>query len=573
MMMNINNNNNVYLLLLLFLITILLMIQTTKIIEHQSGVGVVLVGVFVDALIITGSNNDNPNNSFRRRSSSHHRLLLRPDYYDSTTRTRTTTSLLNNAVTSNIASVITTSTTTTTNNDNDDDVVGSRTKSTPTTAPTNTQYTTSSSNDTAAAVTTIVVLPESIWRTAAFHQRTQIQKKLQAGLVNNDHPLMAAIVSQRKRQQQEKSRQRKQQQQKQQQQQQQQKLDDHKDENDEIKKENKDENDHDQEDESMTVLDPKHPVYNFLVEYYGLKGLKGPKRLARWSPSISLLLFNVRTLEYLEYIDDDNEDSIDEDNTDTTNDDDTTTNIKTITSLEELNDASSSGSFSNNDNDFDIDCIGRENDGIFLEGATPDDFALILHLKGAEWIDGNNCEDIFGPNTSNDNKSGVLYRPFRCYNDVVVVVDDDNDDETDNIHDVIAGTLETVISSSSSSNNNHNHNTNTNHNKIASYIWYKSILETTIQSEPILHCYGLHEWAMQYHPVGAEKPPSVRCFYCVLLCFVLFTYTFTVHLLYFRSVSILFAFCFVSSSVFILRTSSHLRTHFHLYYLFVVLFI
>jgi hypothetical protein len=34
-----------------------------------------------------------------------------------------------------------------------------------------------------------------------------------------------------------------------------------------------------------TGLDPRHPVYNFLIEYYGLKGVKGVKRLARWSPS------------------------------------------------------------------------------------------------------------------------------------------------------------------------------------------------------------------------------------------------------------------------------------------------
>jgi hypothetical protein len=33
-----------------------------------------------------------------------------------------------------------------------------------------------------------------------------------------------------------------------------------------------------------TGLDPRHPVYNFLIEYYGLKGVKGVKRLARWSP-------------------------------------------------------------------------------------------------------------------------------------------------------------------------------------------------------------------------------------------------------------------------------------------------
>jgi hypothetical protein len=33
-----------------------------------------------------------------------------------------------------------------------------------------------------------------------------------------------------------------------------------------------------------TALDPQNPVFNFLIEYYGIKGTKGSKRLARWSP-------------------------------------------------------------------------------------------------------------------------------------------------------------------------------------------------------------------------------------------------------------------------------------------------
>ena len=42
------------------------------------------------------------------------------------------------------------------------------------------------------------------------------------------------------------------------------------------------------------------------------------------------------------------------------------------------------------------------------------------------------------------------------------------------------------------------------------FLWYQSILEQTLKAEPILHCYGLHEWAMQYHPEGAPPPPSAK---------------------------------------------------------------
>jgi len=45
---------------------------------------------------------------------------------------------------------------------------------------------------------------------------------------------------------------------------------------------------------------------------------------------------------------------------------------------------------------------------------------------------------------------------------------------------------------------------------IAPFQWYRGILRTTLDSEPILHCHGLHEWAMQYHPEGAPPPPSAR---------------------------------------------------------------
>ena len=42
--------------------------------------------------------------------------------------------------------------------------------------------------------------------------------------------------------------------------------------------------------DNWTALDPVNPVYNFLIEYYGLKGAKGVRRLARWSPEPSLLV-------------------------------------------------------------------------------------------------------------------------------------------------------------------------------------------------------------------------------------------------------------------------------------------
>lgn len=41
--------------------------------------------------------------------------------------------------------------------------------------------------------------------------------------------------------------------------------------------------------DDWTALDPVNPIYNFLIEYYGLKGAKGPRRLARWAPDPKLL--------------------------------------------------------------------------------------------------------------------------------------------------------------------------------------------------------------------------------------------------------------------------------------------
>jgi hypothetical protein len=165
-------------------------------------------------------------------------------------------------------------------------------------------------------------------------------------------------------------------------------------------------------------LNLKHPVYNFLIEYYGLKGTKGPRRLARWSPSPSLLLQD--TLE--------------------------------INSLEQLQELS--GVY----NLWETSCSTADDRAVLLEGATEDDFGTTLHLKGA---------------TSLDNE-GITYSPSQFFGR--------NDPSR----------KEQTVKSSSA------------------FIWNKAVLEQTLKSEPVLHCYGLHEWAMQYQPEGALPPPSAK---------------------------------------------------------------
>ena len=42
--------------------------------------------------------------------------------------------------------------------------------------------------------------------------------------------------------------------------------------------------------DSFRALDQQHAVYNFLHDYYHVKGAKGTRRLARWSAGPSALL-------------------------------------------------------------------------------------------------------------------------------------------------------------------------------------------------------------------------------------------------------------------------------------------
>jgi hypothetical protein len=137
-----------------------------------------------------------------------------------------------------------------------------------------------------------------------------------------------------------------------------------------------------------TALDPNNPVFNFLIEYYGVKGTKGVKRLARWSPGLH---------------------------------------------------------------------------SQFLEGAREADFSSTLHLRGAIMEE---VED-----------DGVLYCPRQFY-------------QNRSTPDYSVNSPTKLVST------------------IAAYLWYRAVLQQTLAAEPVLYCHGLHEWAMQYHPVGAPRPPS-----------------------------------------------------------------
>jgi hypothetical protein len=150
-----------------------------------------------------------------------------------------------------------------------------------------------------------------------------------------------------------------------------------------------------QKGDGWTALDPKHPIFNFLIEYYGLRGSKGPRRLARWFPDPALML---------------------------------------------LSDANSAAT--------------PVADGILLEGATEDDWGSgHLHLRGAQL---------------HPRGIGIVYSPSLYFGE--------------------SSSMDTVTP----------------------YLWYQSILQQTLRADPVLHCYGLHEWAMQYYPEGAAPPPSAK---------------------------------------------------------------
>ena len=183
---------------------------------------------------------------------------------------------------------------------------------------------------------------------------------------------------------------------------------------------------------AWTALDPKNPVYNFLIEYYGLKGMKGPRRLARWSPEASLARVLGRARNTTEKVTGTDEPML-------------VTEGPAIESARRV----AGGD-------------GRAG-GVLLLGATEDDIGDgTLHLRGANLV---KCDNGGG--------GGILYSPALFYG---LFDSPERGDEK---------------------------------SKAASpYLWYRSVLASTYASEPVLHCHGLHEWAMQYYPPGAPPPPS-----------------------------------------------------------------
>ena len=209
-------------------------------------------------------------------------------------------------------------------------------------------------------------LSESSWRKSCREHQNRVLELLAPGLTPLDHPLNTGL--QRQKRQEERRAKRRQ------------------------------ETIASEDAAVITALDPKHPVYNFLIEYYGLKGTKGVRRLAKWPHG--------------------------------------------------------------------------SQKGILLEGATEQDFFTNLHTKGARL-----CDDY-------DQTRGVEYSLWKH----------------------VYGTEATKFSKHELQ--------QTNGGPLASFLWYRSLLERTLDATPVLHCYGLHEWAMQYQPAipntESSLPPSAK---------------------------------------------------------------
>ncbi|KAL7535853.1 hypothetical protein ACHAWF_005292 [Thalassiosira exigua] len=251
----------------------------------------------------------------------------------------------------------------------------------------------------------LVTIAERTWRSAASRHVDRIRTLLEPGLTDPDHPINSGRRDRRRRRRRKDA-------------------------------------------DGWTALDPANPVYNFLIEYYGLKGAKGPRRLARWAPDPGLLL------------DDGGGDGRGG----------TTDFFSTSSPRGEIYDAAMLAS----------DGLG----GVFLEGATRDDLGGTLHLRGGVPVPASVGEgDNGGDNSGRDGPPlhGVLYHP---------------------------GTLHGL--NSLNGRRSLDDDGLEREKALAPYRWYASVLKATLASEPILHCHGLHEWAMQYHPPGADPPPSAK---------------------------------------------------------------
>lgn len=184
------------------------------------------------------------------------------------------------------------------------------------------------------------------------------------------------------------------------------------------------------------ALDPIHPVYNFLIEYYGLKRRKGTRRLGRWSPDPGLLL---------------------------------------------VKSSSSSSSSSSRDMDIlhtndsmraNVMIASRGLGGIILEHATMDDVGDgTLHLRGSVPVfvkydrNGMGEGDVYG----------LLYHPGVFYGRRGTTNESRDDDDDGEVGKDGNGSddgerRESLLRT------------------IAPFQWYASILRTTLDSVPVLHC-------------------------------------------------------------------------------------
>lgn len=237
-------------------------------------------------------------------------------------------------------------------------------------------------------------IPERVWRRAAQHHAAQIRDILRPGLTPPNHPLNTGL--QRQRSQQERKR---------------------------LRGKNlcgerqinrnrgpKGGTGNVDDEWDITALDPKNPVFNFLIEYYGLKGTKGVRRLMKWPPGIIT--------------------------------DDTQSTDRRI---------------------------------LLLHGATEQDFLTSLLTKGSFLWD---SETALSENSQEcyNAEEGIVYSPFQY----------------------VYG----------------NRQQHEGGGALAAFRWYQSLLEQTLDAAPVMHCYGLHEWAMQYQPVDDRSsttlPPSSK---------------------------------------------------------------
>lgn len=180
--------------------------------------------------------------------------------------------------------------------------------------------------------------------------------------------------------------------------------------------------------DSITALDPKHPVYNFLIEYYGLKGTKGVRRLLKWPPG--------------------------------------------------MQETATGGTRQQN--------LQSE---ILLEAATEQDFFKSLLAKGA-----GICDEA-------EHHRGVVYSPSKfVYGNQPNLRYQKHENFFKRRHDSekhLGGSDTTRAASFALP--------PSNGGPLAPFLWYRSLLQRTLEATPVLHCYGLHEWAMQYQPTITAK--------------------------------------------------------------------